>query len=66
MNIGLEATTSIDEALAAAFERHGAGAKVVVLPYARYELPRNAVRMAPRGPHVFAYAGAYEAGGRSA
>ena len=44
-DIGIDATTSIDEALAAAFERHGADAKVVVLPYARYQLPRNAVRM---------------------
>jgi lactate racemase len=43
--IGIDATTSIDEAFAAAMERHGAEAKVVVLPYARYQLPRNAVRM---------------------
>jgi hypothetical protein len=26
-------------------QRHGADAKVAVLPYARYQLPRNAVRM---------------------
>jgi nickel-dependent lactate racemase len=44
-DIGMDATTSLDEAFAAALERHGADAKVVVLPYARYQLPRNAVRM---------------------
>jgi hypothetical protein len=44
-DIGIDATTSLDEAFAAAFERHGPDAKVVVLPYARYQLPRNAVRM---------------------
>jgi hypothetical protein len=26
-------------------ERHGPDAKVVVLPFARYQLPRNAIRM---------------------
>jgi hypothetical protein len=26
-------------------ERHGADAKVIVLPYARYQLPLNAVRL---------------------
>ena len=46
-DIGIDATTSLDEAFAAAMERHGADAKVVVLPFARYQLPRNAVRMAP-------------------
>ena len=45
-DIGLDATTSLDEAFAAAMERHGADAKVAVLPYARYQLPTNAVRMA--------------------
>ena len=44
-DIGLDATTSIDEAFAAALERHGADAKVIVLPYARYQLPANVVRM---------------------
>ena len=56
-DIGLEATTSIDEALTAALERHGPDAKIVVLPYARYQLPRNAVRMDHADRHVFAYAG---------
>jgi lactate racemase len=44
-DIGIDATTSLDEAFAAAMERHGADAKVVVLPYARYQLPRNAIRL---------------------
>jgi len=44
-DIGIEATTSLDEAFAAALERHGPDAKVIVLPFARYQLPRNAVRM---------------------
>ena len=45
-DIGLDATTSLDEAFAAAMDRHGADAKVAILPYARYQLPKNAVRMA--------------------
>jgi hypothetical protein len=56
-DIGLDATTSLDGALGAAFERHGDDAKVVVLPYARYQLPRNAVRMEPADQRVFAHAG---------
>jgi nickel-dependent lactate racemase len=43
--IGLDATTSLDEAFAQALERHGPDAQVVVLPYARYQLPKNAIRM---------------------
>jgi nickel-dependent lactate racemase len=44
-DIGIDATTSLDEAFAEALERHGGDAKVLVLPYARYQLPRNLVRM---------------------
>jgi nickel-dependent lactate racemase len=44
-DIGLDATTSLDEAFAAALERHGPDAKVIVLPFARYQLPANMVRM---------------------
>jgi nickel-dependent lactate racemase len=44
-DIGIDATTSLDEAFAAAMERHGADAKVIVLPFARYQLPANVVRM---------------------
>jgi nickel-dependent lactate racemase len=56
-DIGLDATTSLDEAFAAATERHGADAKVAVLPYARYQLPRNAVRMEAADERIFAHAG---------
>ncbi len=44
-DIGIDATTSLDEAFAQAMERHGPQAKVIVLPFARYQLPRNVVRM---------------------
>jgi nickel-dependent lactate racemase len=44
-DIGIDATTSLDVAFQAALERHGQDAKVIVLPYARYQLPRNAVRL---------------------
>ncbi len=44
-DIGVSATTSLDDAFSRALERHGADAKVVVLPYARYQLPANMVRM---------------------
>ncbi len=44
-DIGLDATTSLDEAFSAAMDRHGADAKVIVLPFARYQLPKNAIRM---------------------
>ena len=45
-------------ASAAAMERHGPDAKVAVLPFARYQLPRNAVRMASEEPSILAYVGA--------
>jgi nickel-dependent lactate racemase len=44
-DIGLDATTSLDDAFAQALARHGRDAKVIVLPFARYQLPRNAIRM---------------------
>jgi hypothetical protein len=44
-DIGIDATTSLDEAFKAALERHGSDAKVIVLPYARYQLPQNVVRL---------------------
>jgi hypothetical protein len=44
-DIGLDATTSLDEAFAKAMATHGPDAKVIVLPFARYQLPRNAIRM---------------------
>ena len=45
-DIGIEATTSLDEAFAEAMERHGPDAKVIVLPFARYQLPTQ------RDPHA--------------
>jgi nickel-dependent lactate racemase len=51
-DIGIDATTSLEEAFAEALEQQGADAKVVVLPFARYQLPRNAVRMEAE-PHRF-------------
>lgn len=44
-DIGIDATTSLDQAFGDALERHGPDAKVIVLPYARYQLPRNMVRL---------------------
>ena len=44
-DIGLDATTSLDDAFARALEQHGLDAQVIVLPFARYQLPRNAIRM---------------------
>ena len=40
-DIGMEATTSLEEAFDAAMALHGPDAKVIVLPFARYQLPRN-------------------------
>jgi len=50
--IGIDATTSLDEAYAEALQKHGPDAKVIVLPYARYQLPRNAIRMTSEPLHV--------------
>ena len=44
-DIGIEAGTSLEDAFAAAMTRHGPDAKVAVLPFARYQLPRDAIRM---------------------
>jgi nickel-dependent lactate racemase len=44
-DIGMDATTSLDEAFAAAMERHGPDAKTIIFPYARYQLPRNMIRL---------------------
>jgi hypothetical protein len=44
-DIGIDATTSLDEAFAEALDRHGTDAKVIVLPFARYQLPANMVQM---------------------
>ena len=58
-DIGMEATTSLGGAFAAAMERQGPDAKVIVLPFARYQLPRNLIRMSSTDtPPVGAVAGA--------
>jgi nickel-dependent lactate racemase len=44
-DIGIDATTSLEEAFAEAMKTHGRDAKVIVLPFARYQLPRNMVRL---------------------
>ena len=36
-------------------ERHGPDATIAVLPFARYQLPRNAVRMASADPSLLAH-----------
>jgi hypothetical protein len=57
-DIGIDATTSLEEAFAEAMAKHGPDAKVIVLPFARYQLPTNAIRMSseplsvPEGAHV--------------
>src|SRR3954470_2801642 len=51
-DIGLDATTSLEDAFADAMKRHGPEAKVAVLPFARYQLPRNAIRMASAEPSL--------------
>ena len=51
--IGIDATTSLDDAFAAAIQRHGPDARVVVLPYARYQLPKTAVRMHSEDARLF-------------
>ncbi len=40
-----DATDSVQEAFEEAMRRHGDGAKVVFLPYAKYQLPRWAIEM---------------------
>ena len=58
-DIGMDATTSLEGALSSAMERQGAGAKVIVLPFARYQLPRNLIRMSSdERPPIGAVAGA--------
>ena len=51
-DIGIDATTSLADAYAEALAQHGDHAKVIVLPFARYQLPRNAIRMASEPLHV--------------
>ena len=43
--IGFETTTSLQGAVDRALDRHGPDAKIVVLPYARYQMPNDVIRM---------------------
>jgi hypothetical protein len=54
-DIGMSATASLEEAFAAAMRRQGPDAKVVVLPFARYQMPSDAIRM-PVAEEPFAVA----------
>jgi lactate racemase len=51
-DIGIDATTSLDDAFAEAMAKHGPDAKVIVLPFARYQLPKNAIRMSSEPLHL--------------
>ena len=44
-DIGMNATTSLQQAFDQALARHGPDAKVVVLPFARYQMPSDMIRM---------------------
>ncbi|MEM8972113.1 MAG: lactate racemase domain-containing protein [Pseudomonadota bacterium] len=44
-DIGITSTTSLQGAFDEALARHGPDAKVVVLPFARYQMPKDAIRM---------------------
>jgi nickel-dependent lactate racemase len=48
-DIGIPSTTSLATAFNEAIARQGPDAKVVVLPYARYQMPRDAIRMPATG-----------------
>ncbi|MEM9168070.1 MAG: lactate racemase domain-containing protein [Pseudomonadota bacterium] len=44
-DIGLPASTSLQTSFDQALAKHGPDAKVIVLPYARYQMPTDAIRM---------------------
>ena len=44
-DIGIDATTSLDDALRRRWRSTGRTRRSIVLPFARYQLPRNAIRM---------------------
>ena len=45
--IGIAASTSLQETFDRALEKHGPDAKVVILPFARYQFARHMIRMTP-------------------
>jgi hypothetical protein len=44
-DIGMTATTDLQQAVDQALDRHGPDAKIVVLPFARYQMPSDMIRM---------------------
>ena len=48
--IGIAASTSLQETFDRALEKHGPDAKVVILPFARYQFARHMIRMTPNEP----------------
>tara|TARA_Y100000310_G_C20194600_1_gene584066 strand:- start:159 stop:608 length:450 start_codon:yes stop_codon:yes gene_type:complete len=50
-DIGFNVTDSLPEAFAAAMARQGPDAKVVVLPFARYQMPSDVIRMPAATPY---------------
>ena len=44
-DIGMTATTSLQSAFDEALARHGPDAKVVVVPFELYQMPKDAIRM---------------------
>ncbi len=49
-DIGIPAGTSLQEAFDESLARHGPNAKVVVLPFARYQMPQDVIRMPQARP----------------
>lgn len=56
-DIGMEASTSVQDAFDAALKKHGPDAKVIVLPFARYQMPTDAIRMSAEMPQSTRAAG---------
>lgn len=44
-DIGMPAGNSLQDSFDAALKKHGPDAKVIVLPFARYQMPKDAIRM---------------------
>lgn len=44
-DIGLKAGVSVQEQVDAALKKHGPDAKIIILPFARYQMPTDAIRM---------------------
>lgn len=44
-DIGIKAGVSVQDQVDAAIEKHGPDAKIIILPFARYQMPTDAIRM---------------------